>query len=512
MSEDESLYDQARVLGIQKHQLKGADSKLGEINQTVDSLSDLQDTAREELDELLARANSLMNGDGTVVVFEDDQFEEDGVEMELVGEAVSGDVVLPSRIAPLDMVDVDSDSDWDDFLTQVEQYAERQGIKFDQDPFKSLMSDSQRIALEKRIRYDFTLKNARCDKYDYMIAATCGLLGGLIDILFVGAPGDSALGEMTDKAVDGVVRKFAQLNGWPKEKAEKKGSDLTASAIGYLEEKYGVNYDQTTTFGSKNGTGGKVRKLSPKNHHLKSLGHSPDLIGLFFSILDQFSNQSHFVSQGKVIAIDTETFELRGDTFVAKVFCGFCNWFGHIMSDMAGSSGGRRSPSSGRGAGVPIPFFSLLQFVNVGEFGRDKQTFATICVRVFEEGYDLRHGAAMAVPVLVTELLIRISWVIKQRLVEETPWEQCIPRGSIPEVRRMLVVGHGVLCLVDTTDAAIKSGGEAIQFLLRTNLIGWVRFGTLAMKELQAWYREGDLDSEAVDTYLDQEYRRLLRS
>jgi hypothetical protein len=57
----------------------------------------------------------------------------------------------------------------------------------------------------------------------------------------------------------------------------------------------------------------------------------------------------------------------------------------------------------------------------------------------------------------------------------------------------MLLVAHGSLCLVDTTDAALRSGGDIIQFMLRSNLIAWARFGTLAIKELHSWYRSGNL-------------------
>ena len=39
--------------------------------------------------------------------------------------------------------------------------------------------------------------------------------------------------------------------------------------------------------------------------------------------------------------------------------------------------------------------------------------FATIATKAFEEGYDLRFGVAMAIPVLVTELSIRLIWSIK---------------------------------------------------------------------------------------------------
>lgn len=49
-----------------------------------------------------------------------------------------------------------------------------------------------------------------------------------------------------------------------------------------------------------------------------------------------------------------------------------------------------------------------------------------------------------------------------------------------------------------------------IQFMLRVNLIGWVRFGTVALKEVQTWYWQGTIDVDAVDSYLDAEYRRML--
>jgi hypothetical protein len=41
-------------------------------------------------------------------------------------------------------------------------------------------------------------------------------------------------------------------------------------------------------------------------------------------------------------------------------------------------------------------------------------------------------------------------------------------------------------------------------------MIAWVRLGTVALSELKAWIRVGDIDDAAVDSYLDAEYRRML--
>ena len=62
-----------------------------------------------------------------------------------------------------------------------------------------------------------------------------------------------------------------------------------------------MNYD--ARYASDIGLDNEMFKMSASNHHLKSLGHSPDLIGLFFSVLDQFTGTSSFISNGRIIRV-----------------------------------------------------------------------------------------------------------------------------------------------------------------------------------------------------------------
>jgi len=492
--EDTPLHTEAHVLLIQQHQLNAAGAQLGAVSSTLAQLRGAQSVDNEILDQLLAQANVLVARDESSIY---------SGEICIDALLEEGALYPHQTITPLGLLDsarAPVDGDWDASLRSVHDYAIRNNVHFAEDPFKELMSDTQRIAFEKRIKEEFTLKGANCDKYDYMIAGTCGLIGGLVDILFVGMPGEGPLGKLADDATDKLVEQFARFNGW---EGPKNPEHSTASAIGFLERKFKVNYDH------RHGVDvGGAFEMSAKNHHLKNLGHSPDLVGLFFSLLNQFTSTASFVADGRFITIDTATFELRGSNFVAKVFAGFVNWLGHLFSDMAGSSG--TESSGGRGSGIPIPFYSLLQFINVGEFGQHRQTFATVAVRVFEQGYDMRHGIALSIPVLVTELLTRIMWSAKQAYYHDRPLSQCIPVGNNPELRRMLMIAHGSLCLVDAVDAGIRSGGEIVQFMLRSNLIAWAHFGTLALKEMKSWYAHGALDVDAMDSYLESEYRRML--
>lgn len=316
----------------------------------------------------------------------------------------------------------------------------------------------------------------KCDKYDYLIAVACGVIGGLIDIFLVGTPKDSNLIQWTDAQVDNAVKGFARISGW-NPKANKV--DNVASAIGFLEKKYKINYDQRHSVDVNN-----LFDMSTKNHHMMSLGHSPDVIGLFFSILNQFTSTATFLTKGQLVTVDTKTFELHGYNFIAKVFCGIVNWLGHLMSDVAGSSGSRGN--AGRGAGLVMPFYELFGLCKFGEFNirKDRQDLATVATRAFQEGYDLRFGLAMAIPVIITDLSIRLIWSLRRYFQYKKPLNECIPNKKHANLRVMLLFGNATLCVMDGIDAFVKSGGNLLAFFMRFNLIAWFRFVRLVLKEI----------------------------
>lgn len=324
----------------------------------------------------------------------------------------------------------------------------------------------------------------KCDKYDYLIAVGCGAIGGIVDIFLVGTPADSRLAKWSDKQVDNAVMKFAKMCGWaPKDK--KVGN--VASAIGYLEngnskfKGFRVNYDQRYS----SDVGG-LFDMSTKDHHMKSLAHSPDIIGLFFSVLNQFTSTSSFVADGRLITIKTDTFELEGGNFIAKIFSGIVNWFGHIMSDIAGSSGSRGNDGHGRGTGVVMPFYELFQFFDFGKFdtGKDKYSLAQIATEAFKQGYDFRFATTMAIPVIITDLSIRVIWSLRRYFQYGNTFKDCIPTSKHKDLRLMLLLGNGTLCVMDGVDAGIRSGGNFLEFFMRLNIIAWFRFIILVLKEV----------------------------
>ena len=334
-----------------------------------------------------------------------------------------------------------------------------------------------------------------CDKLDYVLAASSGALCGVIDIFLVGKPGESPIGEITDKWYADRIKGFADKLGWKYQGNDPQDSQkVMASAIRFLGKKFGVPYDQTGL-----GDAGKaVFDLDPSNHHFKSLAHNPSLLGLFFSILDQFSNTSHFVSNGQLISLQQakDGWKLKGNNIPSKLFCGFVNWFGHLMSDISGSENSARNGK--RGMGIPSPLWTwtndiivIKSKLGLGVTETDK-AMNELALEIFEKGYDTRFQTAQAIPVFLNELLVRLIYAVRRlfRYFSETPkaersfklmWKACEPFSN-PTVKRMLTVAHGTFCLVDAGDAvgrAFVSGGgtfNAVEFVLRLNVVGIGRF------------------------------------
>lgn len=323
----------------------------------------------------------------------------------------------------------------------------------------------------------------RCDKLDYILAASSGALCGIIDIFLVGKPGESLLGDITDKWFAARTMDFAKLC----HPDHKQFNDLK-SALKFLEGKFQIPYDQTGIHGASR----EVFNLLPKNHHFKSLAHNPSLLGLFFSIIDQFTNSSHFVSDGKLISLVNakQGWELQGNNIIAKLFCGFVNWIGHLISDASGSSSAAASNS--RGMGIPSPLWTWTNDIIVikSKLGlsitETNKAMNDLALNIFEKGYDTRFQTAQAIPVFLNELFVRIIYAIrrlfkyfsevsKEQRSLSIMWKRCEPFSN-PTVKRMLTVAHGTFCLIDIGDAVGRGSFNAVEFILRLNVVGVGRF------------------------------------
>lgn len=533
--------DEGNALKVQRDQLSRLSKAGAEISAGLDRAASLHSGNALELDSLMAEAERMCAERGI------DSSSVDGVDVSEV-DALLADMELDDgergaveNIAVEKLQQVGIGEDWGEYLANIHEYAIENNIDLSGDPFDRLLTPAERREIVQRIEDDYKYHGeAHCDKWDYTLAAVCGVISGLVDSFFVGMPGASKLGNVVDGVADKAIEKFAKFTNWcDKKHVEKliadgklkswndyqptgmslqknvKDGDI-GSAIGYLEKRFKVPYDARYAKDLVGGEG--VVSFNPKDHHLKSWGHCLDPFGLFMSILDQFTGMTTVIADGKIRrfkpAASGNEFRLQGTNFYTKVLFGFINWFGHIMSDLAGSSGTRGHASGGRGSGIAAPFFEMFQLCDFGSLDveGDKKTLAEFTSSMYAHGYDARFVAAQAIPVALNEVLIRLCWSIKRHYYHGLAWKDCVPLkiSDKPELRRMLLVGHGCLCLVDAADAAIRSWGNLMGFALHINVVAWSRFARMGYLEIRAWYKKDALNTEQMETDLKAEWDTLL--
>ena len=328
-------------------------------------------------------------------------------------------------------------------------------------------------------------KGTELDALDIGLAASCGVISGLIDALFASTPGEGPIDAASDALFEQVVQVFAERTGWnPKPGNE----DNVKAAIRFLEKQLGIAHNPAA--GQQ--IAKAVVRFAMKNH-TKSLSRHLGLIGLIASICSQFTGTSTSFGAGQgglAFVGDAGQRMLFGDSFTAKVFAGVVNWLGQSMSDAV--SGGAK----GRGSGLPVPLSEFLGRCDFGTVSGEPsqwQAFANVMAQVYEQGYDLRHGASMTVPVVLNDLLIRVVYVLRQHYDKGLDWADCLPKEDCPELDLMLAIGVGTMCLVDLGHAAATSWGDWMAFFTKLNLAAWARFGLCAVSGLEMEADRGSL-------------------
>ena len=169
-------------------------------------------------------------------------------------------------------------------------------------------------------------------------------------------------------------------------------------------------------------------------------------MGLVCSILTQFTGNVYGTDVAgafQCVPLNKDGLNLVGKSFPEKIMCGAVNWFFHMVSDVAGSSGSAMKGSFG--TGLPGPLVSLLkEFSSTRLFKKQDakgcKEFSVYISKLFNGTllgerdskdnliplkFDLRTemGVAMQVgkqtiPVIINECIVR-SFFLLRRLLQE---------------------------------------------------------------------------------------------
>ena len=322
-----------------------------------------------------------------------------------------------------------------------------------------------------------------------------------------------------------------------------------------------------------------IKGMNTASHHLDDLAHHPTLLGLCAAIIGEFFKAGVFVDKngdwhlitGKwdeeqkkkffslvfsiVIAallrwmlnsvtskykneIDdklpkpiTRILKLLVETPMAIVILKhtvnvFDTWWGHLASDMAGSSN-----TPGKGMGIPGLFVSILKEISSIPPLNYTQLPKLIDEIYTHNRFDMRDEFAVikelgrqSIPVLLGDILTRTIYFVRHLIIElngkesfkDVNWNDVIPFNN-RTITRLLVIESGTFTACDIADAAIRSaiinGGNVYNpklyadFILRVNFVGVGRFAITIGSDIRMENKRKDSVDEKI--FLQNKYSLL---
>ncbi|WP_029318891.1 hypothetical protein [Butyrivibrio sp. AE3004] len=331
------------------------------------------------------------------------------------------------------------------------------------------------------------------DDMDYYMAIASGVICGLIDNLWVGEFGLAGGREIASDKAEEFVMNVSKKLGY-------EGDNL-GNAVHHLEKKFGLPADSNTP-----DFGGGLQ------HHLRDFAHHPTVLGLFFSLLTQFTYMSYGTDTNglfKIVPVRENGLEFIGETLPEKVFNGTVIWVFHLISDLVGS---HTTAGLSGGTGIPGPILSMAKEISVlpvfREICIDDQSLSAVLSKLFNGTLLAKHDAEgkvikdailkfdfrgelgflhevgkQSVPVIVNDCIVRSFFFIRRfaneledneitkvKDLSKIDFDNVKPWNN-PTLSRMLFVSSGVFCTMDFADAIISK-----KYFISVNYVGIGRF------------------------------------
>lgn len=291
----------------------------------------------------------------------------------------------------------------------------------------------------------------RLDGADITISASAALIGAAIDLLLIGIPQKGPDG-LTAGTLANYIRDYFEKK-FPSEEMEKLANSKESK----------VSFDaqdnrHTTEY---------VQGLSAYYHRLLSLGHDP-LLGFVVGVFDILTGRMTTIDKtGKIV---TQVMENYADRKESDIFAALAKQIIHFKSDITTSMG------------LPAPLMGLFNLFQFGSIGEEDQTIAEIVQGMYYEGYDFIYFCTLSIPVMITEVIVRLGYAIK-RIKEGHSIKDSIPvslnREKHPKLATMLFIAHAGATAANAGKIYFTKNPMAI------NYPQWIAFAKYSYSQLK---------------------------
>jgi hypothetical protein len=311
----------------------------------------------------------------------------------------------------------------------------------------------------KKLREESYDAQYQWDPWDYAFVGTSGVLASLTDFLLVKIPTTMSAGEFAGQ-------EGSPITAWLKQYNTNDSDDWFAQLAKGFSETCKVPYD-AIRYEASGGNSENIPGMGGKTHRSQSIGHDP-ILGFVFGVLDIMQGTITGFSYDKSTQYHTWTHETSASKIdPVGLIEAVLRQLGHLISDVA-------TPM-----GLPAPFMTLIQGINVGSFGEKKRTVGEIARWMYLNGYDLRHFLVSGITPAVIEIILR-GYIMLKHYSEHG--ELKFDLASHPKYRTMLLMAHGIATLGNAGKITLMQGNP-----LAINYAEWVAFVRYLVPSMKYW-------------------------
>lgn len=368
--------------------------------------------------------------------------------------------------------------DWDTLLAEARSYLNGEKVDIKELFTEEELFNNHDYIEELNDQFNLIYK---LDNIDWTICAVAAIVSAAMDILLVGIPSRSKSG-LKAGSLSNYIREYFEKR-YPPEEMEKLGG----------KAKVKTPYDAQDNRNTKI----EINGLSAYYHRLLELGHDP-LLGFVIGVLDIMRGTMTTIDKkGKIVVQVIDEYSGRTET---TLWGALTRQLLHLKSDLTTSMG------------LPAPLMGLFNLFQFGSIGKEEQTIAEIVQGMYYEGYDFIHFCSMSIPVMLTEIIVRISWAVK-RLSEGYSMKESLPlthgsksRINKPKLETMLFIAHSGATAINVGKLVFTKNPMAI------NYPQWLAWSKYAFSELK-WelINKPDSQNKYVLSIIESERVDILR-
>ncbi len=490
-----------QVVGHRANEAQGAIDRAKEgtdrLEREIDQLSD-------ELDDLLNQADALLDGDI-------DYTDEDILNAEELLKQIEDEYTPRSGYEYEKLETLNTFGSWEDFMSEVNAYAEKNGIAPGEDPFEGLLTQTEKARIGEKIMADYKIdmdpEKRKSAIESYLSYAM------LIAAIGTGRSSEHAdeierLCEMTSDLLQQYVHIDPEYNHKDFLKKPDSLSGWFVYFCKYYSDLAGADYVPFDVAEKACESSGAVEDA------LHEMGKRPTWAGMAFSMIYQFARAEEDDGPNKKLVIENASgsSELIGRDTACRLIAGFVNWLDVLC--------GSRQEYTDRGDNsddIRNLVLATLESCGFGESDQDGvvKTIQDFAIEVYNNLVDdEKQIDEKSVEIFVCDYIMQFLAAV-QRRAEGVPFVQAAAMAENDFVRRCQVAGYGMLSILKKSSILVGKADVVSPLSRLVNSVdvdGWAEQIYQSLAYARTVYRGYSIDLEKMDSDLEAGWRELLEN